>query len=402
MTSCNNSNAINCTLKTCSHKSSCLSTSSHWIGRKICVLKSKVSSLLSKIADIIAKYLFKFAANGVVASTTPKFKQDHDPIRLEKSSQILRDLGGEELQLPTQSGHSISAMYFNSKKCIESITHHGAILDTLTGENGDKKQIAWIPSSANKLKELIEGIGLSISTLEGREYVSLSPSADKIDNASLISKGAVIYAHGSGHLFEKRRKTIGAFLMKFGMDIIVFNYTGSGKSEGKISEEAMYNDIEAAYQFLKSKGFNDENLLSYGHCVGAGPATDLASRHSKMSLLVDRTFPTMGEFATFRVRKKLRIPACLNFLTSWVEPIMNRCFHFNNQEKIEKVEGGVATMEASADHLIPPSYLQRLYQHATKAKMRKQLTMNGNHDMDIGDHQSEKQVYQFLKQINLV
>lgn len=249
--------------------------------------------------------------------------------------------------------------------------------------------VLWIPEPT---AEWAKSLDIPLETHEDKNYISLRNSFEGPEKG-----GAVIYAPGSGHLFESRRKTIGMFLLKFGMNVIVFNYTGTGRSQGKITEKAMYDDIEAAYKHLKDEGFADAKILSYGHCTGSGPASELSHRHPQLNLLLDRCPPTMGEFAELRVRTELQLPYSLRFLTSWVEPIMKRCFHFNNREKVKSVQGSVATMRATREHLIPEAYLDDLYRHATAAKVRMQLVMEGNHDNDLAPTKAcQQQLGQFL------
>lgn len=373
-----------------------------WKGRIVRIIEY----IGSKLADLLAWLLHGLAAKAVVYSTSKQFKAKLDPVRIEKTRNHFKDFGGQEITLPTADGHQISAMYFDAKKSVETLISLGAIVDNLQLDNENAQRILWIPRTAEKLRDLIDGMGLTIENHEDREYISIATSenSEGVEGALPVPRSAVIYAHGSGHIFEVRRRTISVFTLKFGMNIICFNYSGSGKSTGQITEKAMYANIDAIYQFVKNKGFDDHRILSYGHCVGSGPATDLASRHPEMSLIADRALVSMAEFAPLRACTKIRIPKPLrHFLTAWIKPVMQRCFHFNNVEKIQKVQGGVATVLASKDHLIPSSYAPRLFENAKSAKVRMFLTQNSNHDIDIAqDKETQTQLRVFLQQAELI
>jgi pimeloyl-ACP methyl ester carboxylesterase len=68
---------------------------------------------------------------------------------------------------------------------------------------------------------------------------------------------------------------------KLNVNILAYDYTGYGESDGEPSEEACYADVVAAYEHLINyRKLDPRQIVLYGRSVGSGPATYLASKLS--------------------------------------------------------------------------------------------------------------------------
>jgi len=66
------------------------------------------------------------------------------------------------------------------------------------------------------------------------------------------------------------------------VNIMAYDYTGYGKSNGTPCEENCYADIESAYQYLLDvRGLQPEQIVLYGRSLGSGPSCYLASKTAK-------------------------------------------------------------------------------------------------------------------------
>ncbi|WP_042280567.1 alpha/beta hydrolase [Candidatus Protochlamydia sp. R18] len=359
-----------------------------YLGRTIIWIKDKLKSVA---IDALAYALFFVAARTVIFSSTHSFKKKCSAARVENSRLILQSLGGKELSLKMPDGHQISAMYLNSSACLEVLINKGAQKDNLQLTQEQVQEILWIPQDKQDLLHLVDRLNLTLKQHNGRDYVALGipKNSSQIDSTHVISElnkanaGTVIYAPGSGHIFEFRRKTIGTFLVGYGMNMLVFNYSQTGRSEGKISEQASYENVEAAYEYLKKvKKLSNHKILGYGHCMGAGPILHLASKHS-IPTLVDRAPINMGTFAQLRLITLCKLPSFFYFLTDWVKPVMENCFRYANDERIAHVKGCLALIEATHDAMIPAEYIQNLFDLAKSAKSKVKLTLESDHDADL-------------------
>ncbi len=88
---------------------------------------------------------------------------------------------------------------------------------------------------------------------------------------------AVLICHGNAGNISHRLDTCAA-LLATGVNVFVFDYRGYGRSQGRPSEEGTYCDAQAAYQWLRQKGFAGTNIIAFGESLGGGVAAELAVR----------------------------------------------------------------------------------------------------------------------------
>lgn len=66
------------------------------------------------------------------------------------------------------------------------------------------------------------------------------------------------------------------------VNIMAYDYTGYGKSNGVPTEEYCYQDIEAAYDYLtETRNISPEQIVLYGRSLGSGPSCYLASKTAR-------------------------------------------------------------------------------------------------------------------------
>ncbi|CAN0398486.1 unnamed protein product, partial [Laminaria digitata] len=61
------------------------------------------------------------------------------------------------------------------------------------------------------------------------------------------------------------------------VNVLAYEYSGYGKSEGTVSEENCYADVRAAYDYLTTqKKVLPQQIVLYGRSLGSGPTCQLA------------------------------------------------------------------------------------------------------------------------------
>lgn len=344
--------------------------------------------------DITAYLFYPIARKGVLYSSSDEIKQKCNTERFNDSRQVLKDFGGKEVIINSQ-GKQLHAMYFSYRECINTLIAKGAILDKVL-ILGQKKQKTILILPNKDLEDLVKKMEIFTYTDEQKTFIYI-PDSDHSHEA----KGAVIYAPGSGHLFEFRRPTIGTFVMDFGMNMFVFHYSGTGKSEGLVSEDSTYADMESAYAYLTTeKGIADDKILAYGHCAGAGPTLYLAAKYN-LNAFIDRSFTRMDEFGRLRFHKGLKIPDFLWCLSAWVTHTLKKSFAYPNVERVKELTRAVVISSGSKDDLIPPHSSDALFD-ATLSENKIKLSLDLNHDQNFGaDQKAKSELGKFLKKNGL-
>jgi len=103
-------------------------------------------------------------------------------------------------------------------------------------------------------------------------------------------RGTLLFCHGNAGNISYRIEIIQIF-NKLNLNVFIFDYRGYGKSQGRPSEEGLYRDVRAAYNYLLSReDIDKEKIVIYGKSIGANVAINLASKVEAAALIADGGF----------------------------------------------------------------------------------------------------------------
>lgn len=106
-------------------------------------------------------------------------------------------------------------------------------------------------------------------------------------------RGLILYFHGNaGDL--SRWGEIASFFVDKGYDVLVMDYRTYGKSTGKLSEEALYQDAQLFYDYALER-YQERDIVLYGRSLGTGLATYLASLNRPRKLILETPFYSLVE-----------------------------------------------------------------------------------------------------------
>ncbi|MCD9015803.1 alpha/beta hydrolase [Parachryseolinea silvisoli] len=175
----------------------------------------------------------------------------------------------------------------------------------------------------------------------------------------------ILYFHGnagdlSGWKFATEDFTT------LGYAVLIIDYRSYGKSTGQLSEQGMYTDGEAAYEYLtKELHVAPKNILVYGRSIGTGVAVEIATRYPVRGLVLESAYTSLGTLANEKV--------------PFFFPSLYLRFRFNNLKKIAALTCPVILLHGTQDELIPAEHSQRLVE-AIKNKKKLILVKGGGHN----------------------
>lgn len=348
------------------------------------------------ITDVLAFVLYPLARRCVMTSSSYGMIRQCSNERFARSTQALQEFGGKSVSINSQ-GNQMHAMHFSFDDCLKQLIKKGGVLQSITLPDGRKQNTLVLTNQ--ELIDLINKMSIPIYVEDNKLIIHIGEPDSQLN----AQNATVIYAPGSGHVFEFRRPTVGAFVMGFGMNMILFHYSGTGRSPGSLTEDSTYEDMEAIYNFLTNDaGVEKDKILSYGHCAGAGPLLYLAEKYN-LNTFLDGTFARMSDFARLRVHKFLRLPDLLWRITAWVTPTMNKCFIYPNADRMQNLNNNVVITFRTHDDLIPKSYIDELFDSTKAAHDKTLIEMNLNHDENFGkDLKAKAEVGAFLRKHGLI
>jgi fermentation-respiration switch protein FrsA (DUF1100 family) len=179
-------------------------------------------------------------------------------------------------------------------------------------------------------------------------------------------QGALLYFHGNAGNLSGRGEAVRAWRDQLGLAVLIVDYPGYGRSQGRPSEAGCYAAGEAAYDWVtRQAGVPAEQVILYGGSLGGAIATDLAVRRPYRALVLVSTFTSFPDMAQKTVPW---LPA------RWL--VRNK---MDNLRKIKTLTRPVFIAHGTADTLIPIRQAERLYAAAREPK-RYFVMPGGYHD----------------------
>lgn len=106
------------------------------------------------------------------------------------------------------------------------------------------------------------------------------------DQSAISTDTVILYNHGNtGHLdlYWQRAKLLANIGGKNRFGVLMIDYSGFGLSEGTISEENMYEDVNNAILWLEDMGLTEDRFMMYGFSLGTAPTCELTSQPRSLS-----------------------------------------------------------------------------------------------------------------------
>ena len=111
-------------------------------------------------------------------------------------------------------------------------------------------------------------------------------------------RAVVLFCHGNGGQYHAPcRRASAPCTTAWALRVLVFDYRGYGKSEGKPDEPGVLADARAARTWLAQKaGVAENRIVLMGESLGGAVAVDLAADGAR-ALILENTFSSMPDVA---------------------------------------------------------------------------------------------------------
>ncbi len=164
--------------------------------------------------------------------------------------------------------------------------------------------------------------------------------------ADTNSKKAVLYFHGNaGNIYNRYDNA--SDLNKRGVNVLLVEYRGYGRSEGEPTEPGLYRDAEAAYNHLLKKGFKPADIYILGRSIGSTVTMEIAQNKLLGGIILISPLSTGQEMA--------RLMGFGWF--SWIaSPI------YNNVAKAKNIKSPVLLIHGDNDTITPLRFGKNLYE----------------------------------------
>jgi len=174
----------------------------------------------------------------------------------------------------------------------------------------------------------------------------------------------LLFFHGNAGNISHRLESLAIF-HRLGLNVLIIDYRGYGRSTGTPSEAGTYADASAAWRYLtETRALDPARIVLFGRSLGGAVAIELASRVRPAALLVESTFTSVPDMAAQ--------------LYPWLPVRWLARLRYPSQARIARILCPLLVLHSRGDEIIPFTHAQALYAAAPHPKLL--FAMRGGHN----------------------
>lgn len=178
------------------------------------------------------------------------------------------------------------------------------------------------------------------------------------------ARGALLFFHGNAGNISHRLDSLRIF-HRLGLDVLIFDYRGYGRSEGRPDEPGTRLDARAAWRYLtEARGVAPDRVVLFGRSLGAALAARLAAETRPGALVLESAFTSVPDLAAD--------------LYWWLPARRLARLSYATREYLAQVACPVLVVHSPDDEIIPFRHGQALYAAARPPKAF--LPLRGDHN----------------------
>jgi len=178
------------------------------------------------------------------------------------------------------------------------------------------------------------------------------------------ARATIIHCHGNAGNISGRLETIRQF-NRLGLNVLIFDYHGYGRSEGVPSEDGTYFDAAAAWNYVtEEKGEPPDRIIIFGRSLGGAIAVWLATQRPAAGLIVESSF--------------LSIPDIARTHYPFLPVGLLAKYKYNTKRRIPTIHMPVLVIHSPDDNTVPYSHGKKIFELANEPKQF--LQISGGHN----------------------
>jgi fermentation-respiration switch protein FrsA (DUF1100 family) len=165
----------------------------------------------------------------------------------------------------------------------------------------------------------------------------------------------ILFLHGNAGNITHRAEVLRKLHGRIGASVLIFDYRGFGKSEGRPSEQGVLDDARAARKWLANREhIGESDIVLMGESLGGGVAVDLAAADGARALILESTFSSLPDAAAYHY--------------PWLPVHLLMQTRFDSVAKIGAYRGPLLQSHGESDTIIPFALGKRLFDAANEPK----------------------------------
>lgn len=215
-----------------------------------------------------------------------------------------------------------------------------------------------------------------LATEDGKRLHGWWVSADE-------ARGTLLFFHGNAGNISGRLENVRQF-HRLGLNVLIFDYRGYGQSTGTPSENGLYRDAEAAWQYLiAERSIEPGRVVIFGRSLGGGPATWLATQHAAGALLLESAFTSVPDMAARHY--------------PWLPARRLTTTQFDNRRRIDQIDMPLLVIHSRRDNVVPFDHGRALFESAREPKQFLEISGSHNDGFLVSADRYLRAIDQFLR-----
>jgi len=315
----------------------------------------------------------------------------HRPKNEKENQRMLTEIGGEHYKLKSADGGKINMTFLSTSKFVAAVKQAGGKSATLTSASDPSllvKALCFEGGNAAAFLSALKGttffdVGWRTIRDGGKTYLVSHEdfqnlAAQQLVNSRTLTRGEGLniqeapyeVAHATPKTvilcpgIRGRKESLGtiedmaAYLIHGAVNVVMFDYRGTGKSKGHISHSGLMMDLESIHTFLKNRveKIQNHDITVVGTCFGAGPATRFAAKYD-VNLILNQPYASIEDFAQEQILKQ-KDTGLSRILPKRIQQALFDQFgpKYNIPQDLKHVKGHIAIIVNKSDDEVNASH----------------------------------------------
>ena len=159
----------------------------------------------------------------------------------------------------------------------------------------------------------------------------------------------LIWYHGNAGNIGDRLHNARWFVDRLGVDVVLVDYRGYGRSRGTPDEEGVYLDGLAIYDAVAARSVRADDIVLFGRSLGGAVAIETALLRPAGALVLESVFRSVPALAREHY---------------WFVPSAVIRTRMDNESKIRRVQAPTLLLHGDRDSIVPLAHGRRLFELA--------------------------------------
>lgn len=203
------------------------------------------------------------------------------------------------------------------------------------------------------------------------EHTIAAPGGARLSAVLLRQPGArttILYFGGNGYTIERFGAWTASIFAPLGVDLMIVDHRGYGRSEGVPSQANLEADGLAAFDHLTvALGVDPARIVVHGQSLGSFIAGRVAAERPAGGVVLESSATTTEDWVDANLRGVARL-----VVRTEIDPALRGRGNLANMARIEEP---MLILVGAADRTTPPALSQRLYAASPLAPARKTLAV---------------------------